>query len=115
LDRRRARLFPQPGVAPAGGRWQRQGVGTALVAALEERARALGFLAIHLGADDDFGGTSLFGANLFPGVLDNAKTITVGDRHPLEFYRRRGSEVVGLIPNANGRGKPDIVMSKAIA
>lgn len=95
--------------------WQRQGVGTALIAALEERARALGFLAIHLGADDDFGGTSLYGAELFPGVLDKAATIVAGDRHPLEFYRRCGFEVVGLIPNANGRGKPDILMSKAIA
>ncbi len=56
-----------------------------------------------------------FGADLFSGVLDKATNITASDRHPLEFYRRSGFEVVGLIPNANGRGKPDILMSKTIA
>lgn len=95
--------------------WRKRGIGTALVAALEEGARALGFLAIHLGADDDFGGTSLFGADLFPDVLGKAMQIAASDRHPLAFYRRCGFEVVGLIPDANGRGKPDILMAKRIA
>jgi aminoglycoside 6'-N-acetyltransferase I len=94
---------------------RRHGVGTVLVAALEQRARADGYLALHLGADDDFGGTSLFGLDLFPGVLDKARQISASYRHPLEFYRRCGLEVVGLIPNANGLGKPDILTSKAIA
>jgi aminoglycoside 6'-N-acetyltransferase I len=94
---------------------RRRGLGKALLAALEKRARADGYLALHLGADDDFGGTSLFGVDLFPDVLDKARKITASDRHPLEFYRRCGFEVVGLIPHANGHGKPDILMSKAIA
>ncbi|HXU99863.1 MAG TPA: GNAT family N-acetyltransferase [Caulobacteraceae bacterium] len=94
---------------------QRTGVGRALVAALEARARAEGFLAIHLGADDDFGGTSLFGQDVFGEVLATAGQVTADERHPLGFYRRCGFEVVGLIPDANGPGKPDILMAKRIA
>jgi aminoglycoside 6'-N-acetyltransferase I len=77
---------------------QMRGVGRLLVAALETRARAEGFLAIHLGADDDFGGTNLAGRELFPNVLGHAEGIVAGARHPFGFYRKCGFEVVGLIP-----------------
>lgn len=97
------------------GLCQRRGIGTRLVAALEARARADGYLALHLGADDDFGGTSLFGAELFPDVLARVGAIEASERHPLGFYRRCGFAVVGVIPNANGAGKPDILMAKSIA
>jgi aminoglycoside 6'-N-acetyltransferase I len=93
---------------------QGRGVGAALVAALEAWARAQGFLAIHLGADDDFGGTSLADRELFPNAIRHAGGIVAGARHPLGFYRKCGFEVVGLIPHANGFGKPDILMSKPI-
>jgi aminoglycoside 6'-N-acetyltransferase I len=94
---------------------QRQGVGSRLLAALETRARAEGFLALHLGTDDDFGGTSLFGADLFPNVAGNIPGVTATARgHPFTFYARHGFEVVGLLPDANGPGKPDILMAKRL-
>jgi aminoglycoside 6'-N-acetyltransferase I len=34
--------------------------------------------------------------------------------HPFFFYRKLGFEPAGLIPDANGFGKPDILMSKRI-
>ena len=91
-----------------------RGIGRALIEALEARAKAEGYLALWLGADDDFGGTSLAGAELFPGVLAKAATFTADRRHPLGFYRRLGFEVVGLIPDANGQGQPDILLSKPL-
>ena len=89
------------------------GIGRRLVAALEDAARAEGMLALHLGADDDFGGTSLFGLDLFPDVLARARDARSVD-HPMGFYQRLGFEVVGLIPDANGFGKPDILMAKRL-
>lgn len=94
---------------------QRQGVGAALAAELETRCRAKGILVLYLGSDDAFGGTSLFGRDLFPGVLSHAPRLAPAGGHPFVFYQRLGYEVVGLIPDANGPGKPDILMAKRIA
>jgi len=92
------------------------GVGTALVTALEERVRQRGALTLYLGTDDDgpTPGTSAGGIDLFPDPLAHAANLTV-IAHPTAFYLRLGFVVVGLIPDANGPGKPDILMAKRIA
>ncbi|MFT4039270.1 MAG: GNAT family N-acetyltransferase [Thermomicrobiales bacterium] len=105
-------LHPLAVIAEARGR----GVGTALVGALEARLRALGALTVYLGSDDDGDtpGTSLWGADLYPDPLAHAAAIEVID-HPVSFYRRHGYTVIGVIPDANGPGKPDILMGKRLA
>ena len=92
-----------------------QGIGRALVAVLEERARRRGALTLYLGTDDDgpLPGASGGGIDLFPGVLNHAAKLAVRD-HATGFYRRLGFEVSGLIPEANGRGKPDGLMAKRV-
>ena len=52
--------------------------------------------------------------DVFPGVL--ARVAAAEDRagHPFAFYQRVGFEVVGVIPDANGPGKPDILMAKRV-
>ncbi len=92
-----------------------QGIGSALVAALEERVRERGALTLYLGTDDDgpTPGTSAGGVDLYPEPLAHAADLTVIE-HPAAFYRRLGFVVVGLIPDANGPGKPDILMAKRI-
>jgi aminoglycoside 6'-N-acetyltransferase I len=93
---------------------QRRGIGTSLLTAMEQSARAQGVLTLYLGTDDDFGGTSLFGRDLFPDVASKIAGIAVTSGHPLAFYRKLGYEVIGLIPDANGAGKPDIFMAKRV-
>ena len=92
------------------------GVGTALVHALEERVRTLGALTLYLGTDDDGDtpGTSLWGVDLYPDPLAHAAQIEVIS-HPTSFYRRLGYTVIGVVPDANGPGKPDIIMGKRLA
>jgi aminoglycoside 6'-N-acetyltransferase I len=92
------------------------GVGASLVRALEERVREAGALTLYLGTDDDgpAPGTSAGGVELFPDVLSHARRLRVFD-HPAGFYLRMGFEVIGLIPDANGPGKPDILMAKRVS
>ena len=93
-----------------------KGVGRALVATLEERVSALGALTLYLGTDDDrdVPGTTAGGIDLFPEPLAHATALAVID-HLVSFYRRVGFEVVGLIPDANGPGKPDVLMAKRVS
>ena len=94
---------------------QRRGVGSALLTQLESRARAEGVITLYLGSDDEHGGTNLFGRELFPNVLGNAATIeAAGVGHAFTFYRRHGYQVVGLLPDVNGLGRPDILLAKRL-
>jgi aminoglycoside 6'-N-acetyltransferase I len=95
---------------------QRRGTGSALLAGLEARARRDGVLALFLGSDDDYGGTSLFGRDLWADVKGHTATVeATGRGHALTFYRRHGYQVVGLLPDVNGAGRPDILLAKRIA
>lgn len=94
---------------------QRCGIGSALLAALEARARSAGVLTLFLGSDDDYGGTTLFGRDLWPDVVGHVAAIQVTTRgHALTFYRRHGYRIVGLLPDVNGAGRPDIMLAKRL-
>jgi aminoglycoside 6'-N-acetyltransferase I len=93
---------------------QRRGVGTLLVRELEHQARTAGILTVWLGTDDEHGGTNLHGVDVFPDVLGHAAVVEQTTRHPIAFYRKLGFEVVGLLPDVNGFGKPDILMAKRL-
>jgi aminoglycoside 6'-N-acetyltransferase I len=54
------------------------------------------------------------GVDLYPGVLQHISQISNLRDHPFEFYQKLGFEVVGIIPDANGPGKPDILMAKRV-
>jgi len=93
---------------------QRQGIGRALVGDLEEQTRQRGGLTLWLGTDDEDGMTSLAGVDLYPDVLGHLARIRNVREHPYEFYLKLGFAVVGVMPDANGPGKPDIFMAKRI-
>lgn len=93
---------------------QGRGVGRRLVADFEEQARARGGLTVMLGTDDEVGETSLTDADLYTDLWDKVKNIQNLGRHPFIFYQKCGYTIVGVMPDANGRGKPDIYMAKRI-
>jgi aminoglycoside 6'-N-acetyltransferase I len=91
-----------------------RGIGRALVADLEEQVRIRGGLTIWLGTDDENQMTSLAGVDLWPDPLEHLATIRNLAGHPYEFYQKVGFTIVGVLPDANGPGKPDIFMAKSI-
>ncbi|GCE46772.1 aminoglycoside 6'-N-acetyltransferase I [Thermosporothrix hazakensis] len=93
---------------------QGRGVGAALVRDFEEQVRQRGGLTITLGSDDETGRTSLAGINLFPNIWEHVARIKNLKRHPYEFYQKLGYRIIGVIPDANGPGKPDILLGKSL-
>ncbi len=93
---------------------QRQGLGRALVTDLEAQVRIRGGLTLWVGTDDEDNMTSLSGMNLYPNVLDHLANIRNLRGHPYEFYQKLGFTLVGVMPDANGPGKPDIYMAKSV-
>lgn len=93
---------------------QRRGVGRTLVEDFEEQVRARGALTVMLGTDDEAGWTSLSGVDLYEATWDKIKNIRNTGGHPYEFYQKLGYTITGVVPDANGPGKPDILMSKRV-
>lgn len=94
---------------------QRQGIGRALVLDLEAQVKARGGLTISLGTDDENNLTSLSGVDLYPDPLAHLRQIRNVHEHPFEFYQKLGFVLVGVLPDANGFGKPDIFLAKRVA
>lgn len=95
--------------------WRGKGVGSLLIDALEEETAKRGGITIYLGTDDENGKTSLSATDLFDDTFDKIKNIKNLNKHPYEFYIKKGYTIVGVVPDANGFGKPDIIMAKRIA
>jgi len=92
------------------------GIGRILVAAFESEAAARGGLTATLGTDDVSGMTSLSGVDLYAELPRKLAELTdLGRCHPFLFYQKLGFVVTGVMPDANGLGRPDIYMSKRIA
>ena len=91
-----------------------KGIGKALVEILEKEVAKCGGIMIYLGSDDEFGTTSLFGEDLYEDTFEKITNIENIGNHPFTFYEKLGYKIVGVIPDANGIGKPDIWMAKKI-
>jgi len=94
---------------------ERRGVGRALVLDLEQRVRELGIHTMFVGSDDETGLTSLAGVDLYPDVVAHLARLRDLGGHPFGFYQRLGYSVIGVVPDANGFGKPDIYLAKRLA
>jgi len=98
-------------VAPAE---QGKGIGRALTFDLEDRVRERGGLTLWLGTDDEDDMTSLSGVDLYDNLPARIASAENRKGHPFTFYRKCGFVIAGVVPDANGRGKPDILMAKRI-
>jgi aminoglycoside 6'-N-acetyltransferase I len=85
---------------------QGQGVGQALVEDLEAQVRFRGGLTITLGTDDEDNMTSLSDVDLYEDLWKKIRGI--------RNLKKMGYVITGVVPDANGRGKPDILMGKRL-
>jgi aminoglycoside 6'-N-acetyltransferase I len=93
---------------------QGMGIGRHLVLDFEEQVRLRGAYTITLGTDDENNRTSLSNVDLYHDTWKKITEIKNLNRHPYEFYQKLGYTITGVMPDANGIGKPDIFMSKRI-
>lgn len=93
---------------------ERRGVGRALVRDLEDRVRGLGIHTLSVSSDDELGLTSLAGVDLYPDVIGHLARLQNLRGHPIGFYQRLGYAVIGVMPDANGFGQPDIYLAKRL-
>lgn len=74
-----------------------------------------GAFTATLGTDDDSGMTSLADVDLCDDLPRHISELRDrGRHHPFLFYRKPGYVVTGVLPDANGPGRPDIFMSKRL-
>jgi aminoglycoside 6'-N-acetyltransferase I len=93
---------------------QGQGIGRALVEDLEAQVRSKGGLTITLGTDDEDGMTTLANTDLYENLWEKIRDVQNLKGHPFEFYQKMGYVISGVVPDANGPGKPDILMAKRV-
>ena len=94
---------------------QGRGIGKFLVEDFEQQVYLRGGLTITLGSDDEDKMTSLSDVDLYENLWEKIRDVRNFKRHPYEFYQKLGYVITGIVPDANGIGKPDIIMSKKIA
>ena len=94
--------------------YQGKGLGRRMVHHVEAWARQRGALTLWIGTSDETNATSLSGVDLYenPGtVIANFHQLAP---HPCGFWLRLGFRIVGLLPDAEGFGKPNIRMAKPL-
>jgi len=94
---------------------QREGIATTLVNEIARAARKKGGLTLLAGADDEKPGgeTSLANVNLYDDLPGKMAEFDPG-AHQSAFFMKQGFRVVGVVPDANGIGKPGIQLAKRL-
>jgi len=91
-----------------------QKIATQLMGKIEDEVRHKGGIVMYLGSDDEHNRTSLSNVDLFENTFEAIKQIKNLRNHPYGFYEKINYQIVGVIPDANGFDKPDILMAKRL-
>ena len=93
---------------------QGKGIGRELVLDLEGLVLARGANTPWVGADDTDRRTPLSGVDLYEDLPGRLAAFENPGGHQIGFYQRMGFVLTGVMPDANGAGKPDIFLAKRI-
>lgn len=95
-------------------KYRSRGIGRKLIEVLEAEVRKKGGLTLYCGSDDEDFRTSLSDPDIYTDLWDKIKNVRNYKGHPYEFYIKCGFQIIGIMPDANGRRKPDIYLGKRI-
>lgn len=93
---------------------QGRGYGRRLVEDAAAIATSAGALTLYAGASDETGTTNLFGADLYADPAGSIQTLQASRPSAFRFWQSVGFTVVGLMPDAEGRGKPGIELARRL-
>ncbi len=93
---------------------QGKGYGRRLVLDIEQLADVNGVLTLFAGTSDETAATSLFGANLYDDPLSAMANIRAEGMHAYKFWLSVGFRIVGVLPDAEGVGRPGIHLAKSV-
>ncbi|MBN2557671.1 MAG: GNAT family N-acetyltransferase [Clostridia bacterium] len=91
-----------------------KGVGRRLLQRLETEVRDRGALTLYAGSDDEDFMTSLSDSCIYDNLWKKIADVRNYKGHPFEFYIKCGFSIIGIMPDANGRRKPDIILGKEV-
>ena len=93
---------------------RRKGIGRMLVRDIENQARKRGGLTIWVRTGKLVPATVPQPIDLFPGVIDHLPELQAQAGQLYRFFQHLGYEPIGVMPDANGPGRPDIFMGKSL-
>ena len=94
--------------------YQYKGFGHLLVEDVARIATDAGALTLFAGTSDEVGTTNLFGVDLYANPAQSISNIQATGRNPFKFWENAGFTVVGLMPDAEGVGKPAIQLARRL-
>ncbi|MBW6411650.1 GNAT family N-acetyltransferase [Clostridium weizhouense] len=93
---------------------QGNGIGKLLICEFERLVALRGGITIILGTQDDNNSTSLSGKDIYTDIFKQIENIKNLKHNTYEFCLKLGYKIIGVIPDSNGIGKPDILMAKRV-
>ena len=93
---------------------QYQGIGQQLVEHAASIARAQGALTLFASTGDEVGTTNLYGQDLYSDPAGAIANLQATGRNPFKFWQKAGFRIVGLLPDAEGRGRPSIHLARRL-
>jgi len=93
---------------------QGHGYGRMLVQEIERLAAERGVLGLMAGTSDETGATPLYGIDLYQNPFEGLNKLNSIENHPVVFWQKIGFTIVGVVPDAEGRGRPALSLAKRI-
>jgi len=86
----------------------------AVLEAVERMAEQADVRTLSIGSDDEVDATSLNQIDLYSALPECLNHVESSEDPPHGFYTRQGFKVAGVLPDANGPGRPDIFFARRV-